>query len=364
MRQSDAHRFFSVSAWIPIFAVALLSVVGLSGTARSEQAAPTNTRCPCENPQNRVTIDNFVRVATDIEFGKYTGLASGVNRFFHFREPAPIDKQPTIRMNRDTLYSAAVVDISEGATLTLPEVGDRYMSAMVVNQDHYINAVFHGGGTYTLDVKTFDTPYVIVFLRVLVDASDTADISAVHEIQDAMTIEAASSKPFIVPDYDEESFNGLLKSVISIGRYASDSRRVFGAKDKVDPLRHFLGTAVGWGGLPEQEAFYLNVEPGLPVGAYKIEVPAKVPVGAFWSVSVYGAEGFFEKNAHDAYVVNSVMGKRNEDGSMTVHFGSCEDERVNCLPLMEGWNYTVRLYQPGPEILDGNWIFPAAKPAN
>jgi len=117
-----------------------------------------------------VTIDNFARAASDIELDKYVALAGGLNRFYHFREPTPVDNQPTVSMNRDTLYSAAIVDISEGATLTLPEVGDRYMSAMVVNQDHYINEVFHGGGTYKLDMETFDTPYVIVYMRTLVDA--------------------------------------------------------------------------------------------------------------------------------------------------------------------------------------------------
>ena len=52
-----------------------------------------------------VTVDNFVRAATDFEFRKYASVAGGVNKFFHFREPTPIDNQPTIRMNRDTLYS-------------------------------------------------------------------------------------------------------------------------------------------------------------------------------------------------------------------------------------------------------------------
>ncbi len=74
--------------------------------------------------------------------------------------------------------------------------------------------------------------------------------------------------------------------------------------------------------------------------------------------------GFFEPNPQGAYVVNSVMGKRNPDDSMTVHFGGCGDGRVNCLPIMEGWNYTVRLYQPGADVLDGSWIFPAVQPLN
>ena len=43
---------------------------------------------------------------------------------------------------------------------------------------------------------------------------------------------------------------------------------------------------------------------------------------------------------------------------MTVNFGGCGDGRPNCLPLTGGWNYTVRLYRPRPEVLDGSWSFP------
>ncbi len=345
-------------------AAPIISMAALVAEPVSSQTIGDTLDALVESREIPVTIDNFVRAATDLEFGKYVALAGGVNRFFHFREPTPIDNQPTIRMNRDTLYSAIVIDISEGATLTLPDTGDRYMTAMVVNQDHYINEVFFGGGTYTLDMKKFDTPYVIVFMRILVDATDVDDVAEVNASQDRMTIDAATARPFIVPDYDETSFEGLLKATLEIGRFLPDSFRVFGARGEVDPVRHFLGTAVGMGGLPEDEAFYLNVEPGLPVGKYKIEIPADVPVGAFWSVSLYNADGFFEKNALDAYIVNSVTGKRNEDGSMTVHLGGCEDGRVNCLPVMAGWNYTVRMYRPGPEILDGSWTFPETRPTN
>jgi hypothetical protein len=49
---------------------------------------------------------------------------------------------------------------------------------------------------------------------------------------------------------------------------------------------------------------------------------------------------------------------------MTVHLGGCEDGRVNCLPLVEGWQYTVRLYRAAPEVLDGSWTFPEVQPAN
>lgn len=311
-----------------------------------------------------VTIDNFVRAATDRELSTYVDLGGGVNRFFHFKEPTPIDNQPTIRMNRDTLYSTAVIDISEGATLTLPDVGDRYMTTMVVNQDHFINEVFDGGGVLQLDTDLFDTPYVLVFVRILADAENTEDVAAVNAIQDAFTIAAASETPFEMPTYDIESFEAVRQAAIELGRFAPDSIGTFGAADRIEPLRHFLGTAVGFGGLPEEEAMYLNVEPGLPVGEYMIRVPADVPVNAFWSVSLYNADGFFEYNSLDAYVVNSVSGIRNDDESVTVHFGGCEDGRVNCLPIMEGWNYNVRLYQPKPEVIDGTWVFPTVQTVN
>lgn len=306
-----------------------------------------------------VTIDTFARAATDIEFDKYVSLAGGVNRLYHFREPTPIDNQPTVSMNRDTLYSTAIVDISEGAILTLPDAGGRYMSAMIVNQDHYINEVYHGGGTYTLDIETFDTPYVAVYMRTLVDAADPDDVAEVNALQDRMSVEAASARPFIIRNYNEDAVARLVDVLIRLAPFVPDSARAFGARDEVDPVRHLIGTAVGWGGLPEDEAFYLGIDPGLPVGEYRIEVPADVPVGAFWSISLYNAQRFFEPNERDAYVVNSFTGERNDDGSMTVHFGGCGDGRANCLPITEGWNYTVRLYQPGPAILDGSWTFPA-----
>lgn len=345
-------------------AVAAFCVAAFVGSGALSQSTSGTIDALVDSREIPVTVDNFIRAATDVELGKYVSLAGGVNQFFHFRAPTPVENQPTIRMNRDTLYSAAVIDISKGATLTLPDVGDRYMTAMIVNQDHYINDVFFGGGTYTLDTKTFDTPYVIVFMRVLVDAADPEDVAAVNTIQDAMTIEAASSKPFIQPDYDEDALKALISQILRLSPFVPDSFRMFGTKSEVDSVRHFLGTAGGWGGLPETEAFYNGVEPGLPVGAYKIEIPTDVPVEAFWSVSLYNAAGFFEKNTLDAYNINSVTGKRNDNGSMTVHLGGCDDGRVNCLPIMDGWNYTVRLYRPGPEILDGSWSFPSAQPAN
>ena len=309
-----------------------------------------------------VNNDNFARAETAAQFDRTLVLTGGINRWYHFREPTPLDKQSVIRMNRDTFYSAAIVDISEGAVLTLPDPGERYLSVMVVNEDHFINQVLHEPGRHELTVEDFDTPYVNLSVRILVDSANPVDVAAVNALQDQLKIEAASSQPYTHPPYDEESYQSTHAALLELAREVSGTEDMFGRKEDVDPQRHLIGTAFGWGGLPIEEAYYVNVEPKLPVGAYSLTVK-DVPVDAFWSISLYNRDGYFEANEFDAYSVNNITGVPNEDGSFTVHFGG-DPESVNYLPIMDGWNYTVRLYQPREEILDGTWEFPAVEPVN
>jgi hypothetical protein len=286
-------------------------------------------------------------------------LGININTWGHLRTPTPLDKQTVIRMNRDTLYSAAIVDISKGATLAIPETGDRYLSIMVVNEDHYINKVYHDAGTYELTMKEFHTPYVSLSARILVNGPDPADIKEVNALQDKLTIKAASAKPYIHPNYDQVSYKNTHSALLELARGLTDFKGAFGKKTDVNPVRHLIGTASGWGGLPEYEATYINVEPNLPVGAYQLTVK-DVPVDAFWSISLYNRDGYFQENKHNAYSVNNISGTPNKDGSFTIHFGG-DPENVNYLHILEGWNYIVRLYQPRKEILDGTWTFPAVQ---
>jgi hypothetical protein len=118
-----------------------------------------------------------------------------------------------------------------------------------------------------------------------------------------------------------------------------------------------------WGGNPERDATYLNVTPSRNDGSttYRLNV-GKVPVDAFWSVSVYNADGYFQPNALNAYSLNNLTAEKRADGSIAIQFGGCDGKVVNCLPVVAGWNYTVRLYRPRPEILNGSWKFPDAQP--
>jgi len=138
---------------------------------------------------------------------------------------------------------------------------------------------------------------------------------------------------------------------------------MFGPRDQVDPLRHLIGTAMAWGGNPEKDAVYLNITPSKNDGKTLYRLYVKyVPVDAFWSISVYNAQGYFEKNQYDAYTLNNLTAKKNQDGSVTINFGGCDGKTPNCLPITPGWNYLVRLYRPRTEILNGTWKFPEAEP--
>ena len=119
------------------------------------------------------------------------------------------------------------------------------------------------------------------------------------------------------------------------------------------------------GGNPEEDAIYLNVTPTKNDGTtvYRLNVK-DVPVDGFWSISVYDAKGYFQPNQYNAYSLNSITAKKSDDGSIAIQFGGCDGKVPNCLPITNGWNYTVRLYRPRPEIVDGSWKFPEATPVS
>jgi len=305
-----------------------------------------------------VNVTNFARAETDRMFAALQAQAGGVNQLVHYRAPTPVDQQTVIRMNRDTLYSGAIVDISAGAAVIIPDAGRRYVSVMIVNQDHYINHVFHDPGKYHLTVEEFGTPYVLAAARVLVDPADPADVAAVNALQDQFALQATSARPFVMPAYDQASFDATRAALLELAKGLTGFEHAFGARGDVDPVRHLIGTAAGWGGLPDREAIYVNVNPGLSVGEYQLTV-RDVPVDGFWSISLYNAAGYFEPNDRGAYTINNITAARDQDGSVTVHFGGCSDGRPNCLPITDGWNYLIRLYRPRPELLNGTWTFPA-----
>jgi hypothetical protein len=306
-----------------------------------------------------VTANNFNRAESDLYFSGLVELG-GFGKFYHYREITPIDKQNVIRMNRDTLYSGGVFDLDAGTvTITLPDAGKRFMSMQIINQDHYTIRVVYEPGDQKLTREEAGTRYVVVAMRTLVDPNDPKDIEEVHRLQDGIRVRQDNPGQFEVPNWDQASQKKVREALLALGSTIPDLKNAFGAKDEVDPVMFLIGSAAGWGGNPEKEATYLNFTPAKNDGktVYKLNLK-DVPVDGFWSISLYNEKGYFEKNERNTYSVNNLTAKKDADGSVTIQFGGCDDKTTNCLVIMPGWNYLVRLYRPRPEILDGKWKFP------
>jgi len=313
-------------------------------------------------PDVLVSPDNFVRAETDLYFGNIVN-EGGFGRYFHIRELSPVDHQLVIRINRDTLYSAALFDLDAApVTITLPDSGDRFLSLQVIDEDHYTREVIYSAGEHTLTRNQIGTRYVATAVRILVDPNDPADVSAVHALQDAVTVQQDSSGSFEIPRWDPVSQKTVRDALVTLATTLPDTRRTFGTKEDTDPVRHLIGAANAWGGNPQQDALYLTVVPPKNDGTtvHRLTV-GDVPVDGFWSVTVYNSDGYLTPNKQNAYSFNDVTAQKGSDGNTTIQFGGCDGSAPNCLPITPGWNYTVRLYRPRQEILDGSWTFPVAQ---
>jgi len=228
---------------------------------------------------------------------------------------------------------------------------------MVVSEDHSI-AARYSPDEVTLTKESVGTRYALLVIRTFMDPGDEADVKAAHQLQDEVRIEQAGKGRFEIPDWEQEEVEELRNAINVVASTVTDTSKMFGRKEELDLVYWMLGAALGWGGLPAEAATYVNVFPGKNDGKTAYTLTAEdVPVDAFWSVTLYDAEGWMPVNEYDAYSFNNVTAEKNADGSVTIHFGG-DPKQPNFLPIAPGWNYIVRLYRPREEILTGTWKFP------
>src|SRR5262249_16626998 len=152
----------------------------------------------------------------------------GFGKFFHLRGLVPLDRQTVIRMNRDTLYSVAVFDLSAGpVTISLPNAGKRYMSMQVIDEDHFTHAVVYGEGRYTFPGEKVSTRYIGVGVRTLVDPTNPKDLEEVLTLQDAVKVSQNGPGRFEVPNWDEASRKKVHDALLVLGETVPDTKRMF-----------------------------------------------------------------------------------------------------------------------------------------
>ena len=347
---------------IPMSGVSLTSIPtrGISARAMAPRGALSRT---VHNKVIAVTADNFVRAESDLFFGQIV-REGGFGKFQHQRGLVEAEDQTATRPNRDMLHSRAVFDLNAGpVTITLPDAGSRYLSLQIFDEDEYVLDVAYGGGSHSYSREWAGTRYILAVVRIFLDPKIPADLREVPALQDTILVQQQASGHFEVPSWDLGSQGRVRQALLALADTVPDTRAMFGSRDRVDPIRHLIGAASAWGGNPEKDALYLKVAPRLNDGLIIHRLAVKtVPVEAFWSITVYNAKGHLEPSGDGVYSVNSITALKASDGTVNVQFGGNRERNPNCLPIMPGWNYVVRLYRPHGLILNGKWRFPEAVP--
>ncbi len=319
--------------------ISSVALAGLMTSAAAVYAEPV-----------KVDLDNYALVETHRQMAVTQENAGGVNTFQHKRAVPPVDNQPVIRMNRDTLYSMIIVDASKGAAITLPDTGGRYISLMYLDENHRVYDMEYAAGSHGIPAYS-DHMYALV--RIGVKTGDADDLAEIHGLQDQIKLTAVGDTPFEPMEYDEESYlethHGVLDSFAASGLL--DTEKMFGTEDYVDHDKYIMGTAIGWGGATWKDNIYQFSKffEGFECQTTTFDDPQNT--GGFWSITVYDKEGFM---FNDVANVNSEVAVKNEDGTYTVRFGC--DGGVNNIPIKNDtgvWNAAMRHYTPSQAVFDG-----------
>ncbi len=364
-----------ITHWFKFLALAIV----LTSCSQPDQSQPESSQPESSQPGksvdnlagffapagSTVTPATYPTVETSRQLLKNQDLA-GINQFLHKRQLTPTDEQPVVRMNRDTYYSLAVVDVSAGASVTMPEVPEgKYISVQPVTEDHRIQPMFYGAGTFDLATHTGSHLYLVVRL----DATFSEAEAATY--QDQMKIEAASSNKFTAQPVTEESFeaveNALKAQMPAINERDGKDALVgmFTAPgDASNELftqeKYELGAAIGWGGAQEIDNIY-EVSGNYPADVCHQANFADPENRAFWSITVYNKAGFM---FNDLANLSSNTAVPNADGTYTISLG-CGDDAINNISTANDsgvFNLGIRHYQPSDLVsIEGFRILPTVQ---
>ncbi|WOH38642.1 DUF1254 domain-containing protein [Thalassotalea fonticola] len=312
-----------------------------------------------------VTEDNYPTLETSRQMLKNQDLV-GVNNLLHKRELTPTDQQPVVRMNRDTYYSMAVVDVSKGAYITMPDIPKgKYMSVQPVTEDHRIQAMQYGSGTFNLTTHTGNHLYLVIRL----DATFSKEEA--HKIQDQMKITAKSNNKFESMQVDKTSFhnveNGLkaqmpalLKKEGAEALYGMFTDPSDSSKELFTKQKYGIGAAIGWGGAQLKDNVY-EVSGNYPMDKCHQATFEDPKNKAFWSITVYDKNGFM---FNDLANLSSNTAKPNKDGTYTISFG-CGSDALNNIATENAtgvFNLGIRHYIPSDRVKDDGYrLLPLVK---
>ena len=400
---------------------------------------------------------------------KVSPFGGPANAFTHVRAFPPADARTVVRPNFDTLYSSALLDLTDGPVVVSTEdTGGRYFLLPMLDMWTDVFAVpgkrtngtgaanfalvppgWSGNLPQGLDRIDTPTPYVWIIGRT--QTNGVKDYEAVHKIQDGYRItlmadwgktprnveqridpavdtkteplRQVNEMPALEyfrygaelmkqnrPHLTDWSIVARMKRIglepgksLDSGKVSTDvltggaaaglklmqdkaptiARVTNGWQMNTDTMgvygNYYLKRAIvamaGLGANQVDDAIYpLSIADadGKPVTSEnryvlhfaKDELP---PVDAFWSLTMYDAEGFQVANPINRFTVGDRDAlKFNADGSLDLYIQNENpgaDKESNWLPAPKSGNLglTLRLYAPKPQVAEGRWNPPPIK---
>ena len=164
----------------------------------SLRGSTTPTPLTKENYALAETQNIFTKLIPKIAEGTKT---DGVGKFLHYRQPFdPADKM-VVRTNYDTLYSVAILDLTEPATLTMPETQGRYQTGWLVTEDEYNPLsnpnILAESGTFEITKEKVGSPFAMLIVRTMAKMTDPKDLALAHKLQDAVQLTQKSAGKYL-----------------------------------------------------------------------------------------------------------------------------------------------------------------------
>jgi hypothetical protein len=249
-------------------------------------------------------------------------------------------------MNRDTLYSAAVLDTSTGnASITLPDV-DLYQSVLMVDTDGYARGFVLEPGTHMIAT---DTQFVWALVRTGLEKG----IEEARRVQALVTVQGMGEATYLAAEYDEESLAELTRVLVEESVTEDDGDLYYGNyPDQVDETQRLRSTAAGFGGMngTNMYKFVQAVENNVCMQSTFPDPNAE----EFFSFTLYDTAGFLMDGKT---IINSRDMAANKDGTYTVSI-NCGDDAVNNISApsdVDTIGYAWRVYGASEEVENRSW---------
>jgi hypothetical protein len=292
-----------------------------------------------------VTKANYIQAETDWNFTAQQ-KKSAINTWVH-NKPVTEKNQTIIRSNADVVYSLALVDVSKGATLSIPERKNGALQMIhYMDENHLTHGVIYAGETVKITPNDLTGgKYIYILARTKISNS----LEETEAAQRSMIIKAKSAKPYLSKGFnshDVETFRTKLINEVYSGKATLDGSKAFGATLKdVEYNDYYYGSAVGWGGLPAQHAQYTASVKGQGSADKCQTITFSKPNldyenGGFFSLTTYNSKSWIEG---DNFYIGHERMKDNGNGTMTIDFNCKTSYSV---AVGNDWNGTFRFYKP------------------